>query len=361
MKVEQGNIAIVTIDGNFKRILKDGYNWVWSHEDIVTYNKSEIYGVNKYFNLVIKNTEINKLIKTMKVSDSELVVVYNEGLFDRILVPGQYFYWKNTENYTFTKVDLGKIEITEDIKRTVLLNATMLKYVRKFEVGSSEKGLLFVDGKFHSELNQGSYYYWRNTISIELKKIDIRQTQLELSGQEILTKDKAALRINFYAQYKITDIESALLKTKDYEKQLYILIQLALRAFVGTQTLDELLDNKEAVSEYVLDALKMKVKSIGVQLLGAGLRDIILPGEMKEIMNRVLIAQKQAQANVIMRREETASTRSMLNTAKLMEDNEMLFKLKEMEYVEKIAERIGEVTVSGNGRVMDQLKGMFAK
>jgi hypothetical protein len=81
---------------------------------------------------------------------------------------------------------------------------------------------------------------------------------------------------------------------------------------------------------------------------------------MKEIMNKVLIAQKQAQANVISRREETAATRSLLNTAKLMEENDMLFKLKEMEYVEKIADKIGEITVSGNGQIVDQLKGIFA-
>jgi len=65
-------------------------------------------------------------------------------------------------------------------------------------------------------------------------------------------------------------------------------------------------------------------------------------------------------ANIITRREETASTRSLLNTAKLMEDNSMLFKLKEMEYVEKIADKIGKITVSGNGQVIDQLKDIFS-
>jgi len=84
-----------------------------------------------------------------------------------------------------------------------------------------------------------------------------------------------------------------------------------------------------------------------------------LPGDVKEIMNQVLIAEKKAQANSIMRREETASTRSLLNTAKLMEDNTMLFKLKEMEYVEKIADKINSISVSGNGMVIDQLRQLF--
>jgi regulator of protease activity HflC (stomatin/prohibitin superfamily) len=94
--------------------------------------------------------------------------------------------------------------------------------------------------------------------------------------------------------------------------------------------------------------------------LNCGIRDVILTGEMKEIMNQVLVAQKRAQANIITRREETASTRSLLNTAKLMEENDMLYKLKEMEYVEKIADKIGEITVAGNGNIVTQLKEIFS-
>jgi hypothetical protein len=76
-------------------------------------------------------------------------------------------------------------------------------------------------------------------------------------------------------------------------------------------------------------------------------------------MNQVLVAQKKAEANVIMRREETASTRSLLNTAKLMEENSMLFKLKEMEYVEKIADKINSISLSGGNQIVDQLKEIF--
>jgi hypothetical protein len=84
-----------------------------------------------------------------------------------------------------------------------------------------------------------------------------------------------------------------------------------------------------------------------------------LPGDVKEIMNQVLIAEKKSQANLVTRREETASTRSLLNTAKLMDDNPMLFRLKEMEYVEKIAEKIDNISVSGGGVFIDQLRQIF--
>jgi len=102
-----------------------------------------------------------------------------------------------------------------------------------------------------------------------------------------------------------------------------------------------------------------KVATYGVELMSCGIRDIILPGEVKEIMNQVLVAEKKAQANIITRREETASTRSLLNTAKLMEENDMLFKLKEMEYIEKIADKINAISLAGGNQVLEQLKGIF--
>jgi len=125
--------------------------------------------------------------------------------------------------------------------------------------------------------------------------------------------------------------------------------------------LDELLNKKESITEIILEDTRNKAAALGVVIQEAGIRDVILPGDMKEIMNQVLVAEKKAQANSIMRREETAAMRNMLNTAKLMEENEMLWKLKEMEYVEKIADKIGEITISGGGNVIGQLREIFVK
>ena len=133
-----------------------------------------------------------------------------------------------------------------------------------------------------------------------------------------------------------------------------------VREYIGQCTLDELLANKTSAGSYIMAYVEDKAADLGVKVHSCGIRDIILPGDVKEIMNQVLIAEKKAQANVIMRREETASTRSLLNTAKLMEDNEMLFRLKEMEYIEKISEKIGEITVNGGNQVMDQLRGLMS-
>jgi regulator of protease activity HflC (stomatin/prohibitin superfamily) len=116
------------------------------------------------------------------------------------------------------------------------------------------------------------------------------------------------------------------------------------------------MERKELAAAQVLQLAKGRAEALGVTVTDGGLKDIILPGDMRDIMNQVLIAEKRAMANIITRREETASTRSLLNTAKLMEDNAMLYKLKEMEFVERIAENINSISVSGNGQIVDQLK-----
>jgi regulator of protease activity HflC (stomatin/prohibitin superfamily) len=359
IRINAGKIGLVFGNGDYKRVIAEGTHWVSPFETATQYDMSKPFYPSTELNVLLRDEELTKCLIIVEVGDNEIALQYENGNFKGVLIPGRHVYWKGLIAYSFIKADLSKIEITEDIDLVSVKRKELVPYIRVCKVDSFENGVLFVDGKVEKILGPGEYYFWKNAMDVSVSKVDLRQLQLEISGQEILTKDKAALRINFYSQYKVFDVTKAIVDNKDYEKQLYILMQFALREYIGTLTLDELLENKEAISKYVMNSLKEKSQNLGVEIRDCGVRDIILPGEMKEIMNQVLIAQKQAQANVIARREETASTRSLLNTAKLMEDNDMLFKLKEMEYVEKIAEKIGKITVSGNGQIVDQLKGIF--
>ncbi|HZY79116.1 MAG TPA: slipin family protein [Cyclobacteriaceae bacterium] len=359
IRINTGKIGLVFRNGNYKRVVSEGAYWLMPNEDVLVYDLTKPFHPSIDLNILLKDAELANMLTVVEVGDSEIAFRYENNNLKSILEPGRYAYWNGVTEYSFIKADLSKIEVTEEIDANTLMKKEVLPFLRVYVVESWEKGILLIDGKFSRVLETGVYYFWKNAIVTSVLKADLRQLQLEISGQEILTKDKAALRINFYTQYKVIDIIRALIENKDYEKQLYILMQLALREFVGTLSLDELLEKKESISAYVLATLKDKAYNLGVELKDCGLRDIILPGEMKEIMNQVLVAQKKAEANVIMRREETASTRSLLNTAKLMEENSMLFKLKEMEYVEKIADKINSISLSGGNLIVDQLKDIF--
>ncbi len=359
VKLNAWQVALVFKNGEYKKMLTAGNYWFWKGEDVNVYEITKPFVAPVELNILLQDEELAGVLHVVEVKDNEIVLQYENGLMKQVLTSGRYTFWKSVIQYEFVRAVISKVDIDDNIDRSLLSKAPLSSFVRMNEVQSFEKALLFVDDKFIKVLEPGVYYWWKNSIPIHVGKVDIRQQQLEVNGQEILTKDKAALRINAWAQYKVADIEKALLQNKEYDKQLYVAFQLVLREYVAGYSFDELLEKKEAIAPFVLQQVKEKAAELGVEVNGFGIRDIILPGDVKDIMNKVLIAEKNAQANTIMRREETASTRSLLNTAKLMEENAMLWKLKEMEYVEKIAEKISNISVSGNGVLIEQLKQIF--
>jgi hypothetical protein len=360
VRINEGYLGLVFKKGDYQRVITQGKHWIGWNETVNTYNLAHYFTAPVALEILLKDEQLAAMLEVIEVKDNEIVIVYKNDIFAEVLKAGRYAVWKGLIDRKFVRVDLSKIEITENIDTMLFNKYELNQYIRTFEVAAYEKAVLLVDDVYQKILTAGTYRYWKNNIGIKVLKADMRQLQLEISGQELLTKDKAAIRINFYTQYKVVDIEKALLQNKEYEKQLYIAMQLVLRAYVGQYTLDELLERKENIATAVFEDVKTTASELGLTVLNCGIRDVILTGEMKEIMNQVLVAQKKAQANIITRREETASTRSLLNTAKLMEENAMLFQLKEMEYVEKIAEKVGEITVNGNGNMVKQLREIFA-
>lgn len=359
--IQAYQVGLVFENRKLTKVLQEGVYWILGKKEVQIFEMKQSFVAPIELSILLENEVLANLLEVVEIADNEMALYFANGLFKEVLLTGRYAFWKGYAKNEFTKVDMSKVEITEDIPLSVLENVKVRPYTKRFQVMHYEKGLLFVNGSLVKELQAGTFYFWNNAISVEVKTVDIRQQQMEISGQEILTKDKAALRINFFAKYQVFDIMKALVVNKEAEKQLYIALQLALRAFVGNATLDELLSKKESIVETIIAATKITITELGMHVLDAGIRDIILPGEMKDIMNQVLMAEKKAQANSIMRREETAATRSLLNTAKLMEENEMLWKLKEMEYIEKVADRIGEITIAGGGNITEQLKTIFLK
>lgn len=359
IRINQGHVGLVYKNGDYQKVLTAGTYWLGFNQTVVKYHLGVQFVSQTSLEIFQEDKTLMAMLEVVEVADNEIVIMHYNKKFHRILNSGRYLFWKGFVELSFQRIDLTKVEIIENVTQNLFNNYELSKYIRTFEVAVFEKAILLIDDVPVKTLGGGTYRFWRNDTTIKMLKVDTRQLQLEIAGQELLTKDKATVRINFYTQYKVINIEKALLANKEYEKQLYISMQLALRAFVGTYTLDELLDKKDNIAAIVMEAVKENANQLGVSVINCGIRDVILTGEMREIMNQVLVAQKKAQANIITRREETASTRSLLNTAKLMENNEMLFKLKEMEYVEKIADKIGEITVAGNGNVIKQLKEIF--
>jgi len=134
------------------------------------------------------------------------------------------------------------------------------------------------------------------------------------------------------------------------------LLLIAIREAVAGRTLDEVLSAKAALDAELRDYVRARVAESGVEVTELGVKDVILPGEIRELVNKVVEAERVAKANLIRRQEETAATRSLLNTARLMEENPLLLRLKELESLERLVEKVGRIDLhAGNGEGLDAL------
>ncbi|MCB1143942.1 MAG: slipin family protein [Leptospiraceae bacterium] len=349
-------------NGNFIKVLLPGKYREWSYSDrtIEVYDVNEAFQPDNNLNVYSNDPQLNKELKMVTISDSELCLHFEDGLFKEVLTTGKYAYWTVLIKHEFVMVDLTKTSPETEIDPSILMNKKLEKYIISIVVSSQEWCILSIDGIFHSLLEAGKYYFWRGTKNLDFVRVDKRQQQLEINGQELMTEDKITLRVNLSCQYKNVD-PMIIHNIKDHFAQLYIFLQMVIREYLSTLKLDEFLQKKQEIGEFVLQKLSQKSETLGVKFINVGLRDVILPGEIRDILNYVLIAEKKAQANIITRREETASTRSLLNTAKMMEDNPTLLRLKEMEYIEKISEKIHTISLSSNANVLDQMLGILKK
>ena len=228
------------------------------------------------------------------------------------------------------------------VERTRL--AAAIEYA---EVADNHLGLLLVNGKLVQALEPGAHAFWKFNRTLSVRHVDTRLQSYEVSGQEILSKDKVSLRLNLAASFRVVDAAAAFTAVTDFGDFLYKELQLGLREAVGTKTLDEILASKEELGRAIEAQARERVAAYGIEISSVGVKDIILPGEMKSLLNQVVEAEKQAQANLIRRREETAATRSLHNTAKMLERSPTLLRLKELEALEKVTERIDKLTVYG--------------
>lgn len=253
--------------------------------------------------------------------------------------------WKDGGPWHIQVVDVeGEGEVDPALAK-MLVAKNLRSLVTTIGVADGYVGLLFIDNERQRFLTSGSYLFWTMGRIISCRTVDTRWQHYDVQGQEILTRDRVTLRVNISARYRVTDPVKAV-ESPNVSEELHRALQLAFRKTLGAMSLDQLLAEKVAVDEEAAQSVRAHMAEIGVEVGEIAMKDVILPGDMREILNQVVAAQKEAEANVIRRREETNATRSLLNTAKVMTDNPIMLRLKELEALEKIAAEVDQLTIT---------------
>ncbi|MFC1678914.1 slipin family protein [Elusimicrobiota bacterium] len=215
----------------------------------------------------------------------------------------------------------------------------------RVEVMEYERGLLYRKGRYVATLGPGRYALIVPVLGERVVTVDARLTSVAVPGQEILTADKLPVRLTVIAQYRIADAAKAVNEAANYLGLLYEDIQLALRELVAAKELEGLLSEKTEIGKALAEAVRPKAAAYGLALEAAGLKDVVLPGNLKNLLQCVEEAKQEARAKLVTAREELAAVRCRLNTAKLMKDNPVLLRLKELEVMSECAKQPGATII----------------
>lgn len=177
---------------------------------------------------------------------------------------------------------------------------------REVIIKDTHRGLRYEDGVLVRVLSAGRYVIPQHIDlgffrlpKVEIILVDVRERDLTIKGQEILTADKVAIRVSIVVQFRVIDPRAALHEVEDYENRIYSDVQLAARRSLASMFLEEILTNRNQLSEDILRDVQEVASRYGVAILRADVKDLIFPGNLQEIMNRVLAAERMSQAQLV--------------------------------------------------------------
>ncbi len=177
---------------------------------------------------------------------------------------------------------------------------------REIIIKDTHRGLYYEDGILTQVFGAGRHALPRHvnlgfyrTPRVEVTLVDVRERELTIKGQEILTADKVAIRVSIIVQFRVADPKAAMHEVENYQERLYGDVQLAARRSLASMKLEEILTDRNRLSEDILGDVYKVAANYGVTIARAEVKDLIFPGNLQEIMNKVLAAERTSQAQLV--------------------------------------------------------------
>ncbi len=339
-KIRSYQAGLYFRDGEFQGVLAEGTHWFLDplmKVRVQVVSQRDPWLVHDKLDMIVKSGALKDRAVAIDLKDHERALVWIDGRFHRVLPAGLYAYWIGQKDVRVEVIDTRTVRFEHDSLKVIAASPGAAVVLDICAVSRQHVGVLFQDGDYVDTLPPGLYAFWKGAADARVVEVDMREAMLDVSGQEIMTSDKVTLRMNAVVTYRIVDARRAVTSSDDARQSLYREVQLVLRAAMGARDLDTFLGDKDVFAQEIEEAVRRRAAELGLEVASAGVRDVILPGDMKDLMNKVTEAKKAAEANLIARREETAAIRSQANTAKLLADNPTLMRLRELEVLEKVA------------------------
>lgn len=355
-EIKPHQIGLHFRDDQFVGVLSAGRHWIWSlrlNQRIDVVSTRDVLLQHRLVADIVRTDREKALLKglatSLDLTDLQRALVWVDGRFFKVLGAGAHVLWTQSHRVNMEIVEIDGSRLQHDQLDVITRHASAHEHLEVCDVQRDYAGVYFRNGRFVEVLDSGRYAFWKRTANTRVVEVDLREKMLDIAGQDVMTADHVTLRLNAAVAYKTVDARRVVGAAECLDSALYREVQLVLRDVIGGQTLDQLLSSKQETAAEAQARLADRAAEFGLAIVSVGIRDVILPGDMKELLNQVTAAKKAAEANLISRREETAAIRSQANTAKLLDASPTLMRLRELEVLEKVAQSSSLQVLLGEG------------
>lgn len=347
VRVPRTRRVAVVRDGRFVRLLDTGLHLVWtalSVVELVLIDRARLTDeivLGDPLPLDLPSTRV------VTVPQTGLALIRTDGVVRVALGPGLHRVWD----------EAAEIEPIDALAEPAPLDERdrlpkLPSYVEA-TAGANTGLILLRDGQPHRVLGPGRYRVWAGS-GWTFQAVPLGLLAVELAVQEVLTQDQVPVRVRATATYRIRD-PMVHAREAGAADRIYGAVQLALREVVSSRAIEALVQDREALTGELGARAAALLPDVGVELTLVSVKDITLPGEVKDVFHRVTLARKEAEALAIRRREEVATTRQQANTARVLADNPVLMRLKELEALGELAGKVDKLVVVGGGDLVRSL------
>src|SRR5665213_1717778 len=268
-KVRSYEMGLLFRDGEFRGLLAAGTHWridPLNKLRLDVASQRDPWLVHEKLDLIVKSGAIKDRAVVLDLKDHERALVWIDGRFSHVLPAGQYAYWTGQKQVRVEMVDARKVRFEHEEFKVIVRSPLVQRVLDVCTVQRDHAGVLYVDGRYTDTLTPGEYAFWKGPADARVVEVDLRETIVDVGGQEIMTADKVTLRLNAVVTYKVVDARKSVSQTDDVRQALYRDTQLVLRGVIGTRELDVFLTDKDAVAKEIEENVRRRAGELGLEI-----------------------------------------------------------------------------------------------
>lgn len=212
----------------------------------------------------------------------------------------------------------------------IILILSSIKQVKQYQ-----RGVKFTLGKYSKIMEPGLNIVV--PIFQSYRIVDIRTKVVDVPNQEAITRDNVSIGINAVVYYKIFDASKAVLEVEDFYFAVSQLAQTTMRNTVGTVTLDELLTEREKISDTIKKIVDEASDPWGIKVENVELKDVTLPEEMKRVLAKAAEAEREKQAVITKSKGELEAALNLSKAADVLSDSPGALHLRTLSTINDIS------------------------